>query len=251
MRADRTSPLILGILMLVLPTPSVAIHLGKLLLLVALVAINTRWGEPRIGYAFVLLLCVMGVSLIPAFHLWNPLVVPAISFAMVAWVYPRWLSSASWLLRGRPSTATWLLAVVMIALSAAALVGWAYLTQPDLSRYADMVGSGISAVVAAAIVFALFTAIAEEVIFRGVLWQALAEVGFAPGPVLIIQALAFGVLHVDGVPSGLSGVGLATVYAVALGGIRWLSQGLLMPVVVHAFADLTIFLIVMRLAERW
>lgn len=49
----------------------------------------------------------------------------------------------------------------------------------------------------------------------------------------------------------LPGVGLATVYGLALGGIRLLSKGLLMPVIVHAFADLTIFLIIMRLAERW
>lgn len=44
---------------------------------------------------------------------------------------------------------------------------------------------------------------------------------------------------------------LAAVYGALLGGIRLLSKGLMMPVIVHAFADLTIFMIIMRLAGRW
>jgi membrane protease YdiL (CAAX protease family) len=252
LRAYRTLPLVLGILLFVLPTPSIAVHIGKILSLLAILAINTRWGEPRVWYAFVLFLVVMVVGFIPALHVWNPLVVPATGFALVAYARPRWLMSDRWLLRGRASRATWVLALLTIPLSAGALVAWAHMTQPDLTMYADMIpGSGIGVLLAAAIVFALFNAIAEEMVFRGVIWQALADTGLTLGGVLVIQALAFGLLHLGGVPSGLPGLGLATIYGLALGAIRLLSKGLPMPVIAHAFADLTIFLIIKRLAERW
>ena len=249
----RTLPVVLGTLLLVLPTPSLEVRLAKILLLLACLVITTRWGTPRVWYAFVLFLAVMMTGLIPALHVWNPLVVPVTAFAVAGCARPRWLASDRWLLLpGHASRAAWLLAVVTVPLSAAALVGWAYLAQPDLTAYADMVpGSGIGALLAAAMVFALFTAVAEETVFRGVIWQALADTGVGWVAVCTIQAAAFGIMHWGGVPGGLAGVGLATVYGFALGALRFLSGGLIMPMIVHALADLTIFLIVMRFAQRW
>lgn len=248
----RALPFVISASIFVLPAPSMTIHIGKLLSILTMLAINARWGEPRIRYAFLMFVVVMVGGLIPALHLWNPMVVPAIVFAVIAWVRPRLLGSESWLVRGNTSKATLVLSLITIPLAAAALVVWAYLTQPDLSVYANMIpGTGIGAVVGAAIVFAVFNALAEEVVFRGVVWQALLECGLATRWVLIIQALVFGVFHFGGVPSGVAGMALAALYGLALGGVRLLSKGLLMPVIVHAFADLTIFLIVMRLAGRW
>ena len=241
---------ILTTLLLVLPTPSLTAHVGKLAAMLLLFAINARWGEPRVSYAFLLCLIVLAVSLVPALHTWNPIVVPATAFAVLATVRRDWFSANRWLLRGRASPATWLLFAITIPLAAGALIVWANLVQPDLRIYADMIpGDTLGIVLAAAIVFAVFNAIAEEVVFRGVLWQALADTGLGSSAVLIIQAVAFGILHFGGVPSGVAGIVLATIYGLALGGIRYLSRGLLMPVVVHIFADLTIFLIVWRLAE--
>ena len=48
MHAYRALPLLLGTLVLVLPTASIALYIEKLLLSLALSAINGRWGEPRI-----------------------------------------------------------------------------------------------------------------------------------------------------------------------------------------------------------
>ncbi len=89
------------------------------------------------------------------------------------------------------------------------------------------------------------------VVFRGVLWQALSESGLALGIVLVVQAIAIGVLHLHGVPGSFAGVVLASFYGAALGGTRMLSKGFMIPIVVHIFADLVIFMIVMRLVERW
>ncbi len=244
--------MILAALLLVLPTPGPTTHVAKIAATTVLFAINARWGEPRVSYAFVLYLIVLAVSLIPALHTWNPIVVPATAFAVLAFVRRDWLSANRWLRRGRASRATWLLSGVTIPLTAGVLVAWAYLVKPDLTIYADMIpGKGLGIVLAAAIFFSVFNAIAEEVVFRGVLWQALADTGLASGAVLIIQALAFGIMHFGGVPSGVAGMALATIYGLALGGIRYLSGGLLMPVVVHIFADMMIFLIVSRLAQGW
>ena len=202
-------------------------------------------------YAFFVFLIVTLVGLIPALHVWNPIVVPATGIALVAYYKRNWFAAEYWLIRGYVTRATWVLFALTIPLSAGALLVWAQIARPDLTMYTDMIpSSGIAIIFSAAIVFALFNAIAEEVVFRGVLWQALSDVGLATSLVLVIQAVAFGVLHFYGIPNGLPGVALATVYGAALGGIRLFSKGLLMPIVVHIFADVTIFLIVMRLAER-
>ncbi len=248
----RAIPLVLAIIILVLPVASLPIHIGKLAALSILFAINNRWGEPRIWYAFALSLTILLVSLIPVLHAWNTMVVPATAFAIVAYARRDWLASRDWLMRGQATRATWILIGVAIPLSAAALFSWAHVAQPDLAIYADMIPTAnIGLIIGAAAVFALFNAIAEEVVFRGVLWQTLSTVGFRPVSVLITQAAAFGILHFEGVPSGMAGIGLATIYGLALGGVRMLSRGLLMPIVLHITADLTIFAIVMHLMDRW
>lgn len=252
MQLPRGLSLLLATGLFVLPTPSIMLHLGKIVALSVIFVTNRRWGEPRVRYAFALFLGVVLLDLIPALHLWNPLVVPTMIFVCVAWVRPRWLDAQRWLLRGHTTGPALVLSLLTVPLSAGALVGWAYVTQPDLAIYADMIpGTEWSVLFAAAIVFALLNALAEEVLFRGVLWHALEDIGLSWGLVLMVQAAAFGVLHWGGVPSGLPGVALATLYGLALGGMRYLSRGLLVPVTVHVFADLTIFLIIMRLAERW
>lgn len=243
---------VLATLLLVLPAPGLAAHIGKIIATSVLYAINVRWGEPRVSYAFVLCLIVLAVSLVPALHTWNPIVVPATAFAILAYLRRDWFSAQRWLVRGRASPATWLLFAITIPVAAGALMAWAFLVRPDLRIYADMIpGDELGIVLAAAIVFSVFNAIAEEVVFRGVLWQALVDAGLSTGAVLLVQAVLFGIMHLGGVPSGVAGVALATIYGLALGGIRHLSRGLLMPVVVHIFADLTIFLIVLRLAGGW
>lgn len=250
-RAARSVPLILATLLLVLPAPSPTIHVTKLLALSVIFAINVHWGEPRVWYAFALFLVVTAVSFVPSLHTWNAMVVPATAFAIVAYARPKWVAGDRWLLRGQGSRATWVLSALTVPLAALVLIAWAQFAQPDLSVYADMVPvSDIGLIVGAAIVFSLFNAIAEEVAFRGVIWQALSDTGISAGLVLITQAAAFGLFHFNGVPSGWAGVALSTIYGLALGGTRWLSKGLLAPVIVHLFADLTIFLLVIRLAEQ-
>ena len=93
--------------------------------------------------------------------------------------------------------------------------------------------------VAAGAVFSLMNAAVEEAIFRGVLQTALDKVS---GPVVTIavQAIAFGVLHVVGVPHGVVGAVMAGGWGLLLGLMRWRTEGLLAPYLAHVTADDTI-----------
>jgi membrane protease YdiL (CAAX protease family) len=98
--------------------------------------------------------------------------------------------------------------------------------------------------VLAGICFSVGNALLEEVIFRGVLFEALAD-GYGAAAAVCIQGIAFGVVHAHGFPRGVVGVVMASVYGVVLGLLRQRSGGLLAPFVAHVFADATIFCILL------
>lgn len=88
--------------------------------------------------------------------------------------------------------------------------------------------------------FSLVNAAVEEAVFRGVLQTALERVS-GPGVAVVVQAVAFGLLHVVGVPTGLVGALMAGAWGLLLGVMRWRTGGLLAPYVAHVAADATIF----------
>jgi membrane protease YdiL (CAAX protease family) len=96
--------------------------------------------------------------------------------------------------------------------------------------------------------FSAFNALLEEVIFRGILLDALTAAIGASWAV-VVQAVAFGVGHVHGYPPGPLGIALAAMYGLMLGLLRQRSGGLAAPWVAHVFADATIFWIVVTAAR--
>lgn len=92
--------------------------------------------------------------------------------------------------------------------------------------------------------FSLLNAAVEEVIFRGVLQTALERV---TGPIvaIVVQAVAFGVLHIVGAPTGVIGAVMAGEWGILLGLMRWRTHGLLAPYVAHVAADATIFVMLL------
>ncbi|MDB6153237.1 MAG: family intrarane metalloprotease [Chthoniobacteraceae bacterium] len=93
------------------------------------------------------------------------------------------------------------------------------------------------------IVFSLLNAIFEELVFRGVLYDALESQWGAWGAVVATAAM-FGYGHLRGYPPGLPGVVLAGIYGLALGWLRVRTGGLGLPIAAHIAADATIFVIV-------
>ncbi|PYJ73261.1 MAG: hypothetical protein DME75_01995 [Verrucomicrobia bacterium] len=97
--------------------------------------------------------------------------------------------------------------------------------------------------------FALFNAALEEMIWRGVVFDALERTRLPTVPVVLMQAVSFGVAHLHGFPSGSVGILLASVYGVILGVLRAHTRGLLVPFVTHAVTDFSIFEILIFLAH--
>src|SRR5262249_50993949 len=128
---------------------------------------------------------------------------------------------------------------------ASSLVLWGFeaLFRPDLEGLrARMPLWMMEHSIVGGLVFASINAFLEEVIFRGILFDALAsQIGTVWA--VTAQAFVFGLLHKEGYPPGLEGITLASIYGLMLGWLRVRSGGLVGPIVVHMVADATIFAI--------
>jgi membrane protease YdiL (CAAX protease family) len=131
------------------------------------------------------------------------------------------------------------------------LLSWYLLLQPTI---ADLVETyvpdlPIGLLMAGGVVFAMVNAAVEEGAYRGVLLHAL-EMSLGPGlGALMLQAVAFGALHINGFPQGWSGVGLACLYGLAMGVIRRRAGGMFAPWIAHVCTDVVIVGVVVVLAR--
>ena len=151
----------------------------------------------------------------------------------------RWAPEAlGWWRRGPITGRDGAWAAVFVALPGAALWTWMSLTQPDLSDLVARFGGHPLALYAVgALGFAMLNALAEEALFRGIAWAALEDGLGSSGVAFALQALAFGLAHINGFPRGLSGVVLAGIYGLMMGELRRRTGGLLLPWAAHVFAD--------------
>jgi hypothetical protein len=95
----------------------------------------------------------------------------------------------------------------------------------------------------------MVNAAVEEGAYRGVILHALDRslgTGFAA---LLLQALAFGAIHIRGFPRGWIGVGLACIYGLLMGVIRRRAGGMFAPWIAHVFTDVVIAGILVFLAR--
>lgn len=144
-----------------------------------------------------------------------------------------------------------LFGLVVIAVSSAALILWYFFFDPDIEVFTQYFPDvEISKLLIGGVVFALVNSIVEEVVYRGILWGGLEEVFGNVYAVVVVQAVIFGAIHYWGIPNGILGAVMATVYGLFLGFIRIRANGLLMPILVHTFADMTIFMILLRIIGR-
>ncbi|WP_437765865.1 CPBP family intramembrane glutamic endopeptidase [Sorangium sp. So ce764] len=170
------------------------------------------------------------------------LAAPLVVLALLARAVPALRSSMPPLRRGAfgPAVVGWIAAVVLV--SALALVLWVRLMRPDLSQMRALLPPvSLPLLLLGGLGFALFNALLEEAVFRLVFLGSLDAVTTSGWTAVLVQAAAFGLLHLNGFPSGAVGVGLAAIYAVMLGVLRRRAGGLLAPYVAHVAADLTIF----------
>lgn len=190
------------------------------------------------------LLWIALVAAVPLFRLW-PLVllVPLLAYAAVVIAVAPLRRSVGWLRAGRLDRATQLLILVTVIVSAVALVAWVAWTEPDLGRHLALVPDvPIWMLPLAAVAFAALNAAMEEIIFRGVLMEALDSALGADQRAIAAQAVAFAAGHyLSGFPNGALGFVMVLTYGVLLGLIRRRAGGLMAPWLAHVAADLVIF----------
>lgn len=219
-----------------------------------------HWGMVPYGLALLIGLLarqsqavhVGGAALLMAVLTWSigqywPLT--SVVFLLVYWgVVTRvsWLrESCLWWKRGTFQRSDVWLSAAFVALSAVSLVVWSRLTTADLSEFRKFIPDVPAwAIFAGLFFYACLNALYEEVVWRGVVMQALESSTGSLTAALVLQSLAFGLWHFVGFPSGWIGVGLATLFAFMMGLLRVRTRGLLIPFVAHVAADVTIYLIV-------
>jgi membrane protease YdiL (CAAX protease family) len=128
-----------------------------------------------------------------------------------------------------------------MAITAMALLAFHGTTKPDVGSYRAFLPLGaFGGVILAGVVFTIVNATLEELVFRGVLFDAVQSQWGVWGT-LIGTALLFGLGHLHGYPPGPLGACLATLFGFGTGALRFWTGGLLLPIVAHMGADATIY----------
>ncbi len=88
---------------------------------------------------------------------------------------------------------------------------------------------------------ALVNALAEEWIWRGLVIDLLRNTGWSAPVAVVLQATSFGIAHLEGIPGGVLGVGLASIFGIMAGLIVAPHKGrIAYAVMAHWSADLVI-----------
>lgn len=185
------------------------------------------------------------VLLSPLFPILNQwpwgLLFPVGVSAGILYAIPSWRYRPDWLRVGKCDRITLLTAALTMLLSVAGLLLWVRLCSPDLSLLSRRIPSGnLGQILLMGSVFACLNAILEEILCRGVLQEALT-VRFGERHGWWLQGVLFGCLHGQGVPQGVCGVALASVYGIILGWLRRHSHGIGIDCLVHVSTDAAIF----------
>ena len=118
--------------------------------------------------------------------------------------------------------------------------------QPDVQSYrAFLPLDALGGVFVAGAVFSTVNATLEELVFRGVLFDAVQSQWGVVGT-LIGTAMLFGLGHLHGYPPGPLGACLAAWFGLMAGALRFWTGGLLLPIVAHMGADATIYSILVH-----
>jgi membrane protease YdiL (CAAX protease family) len=190
-------------------------------------------------------------SVIPGTRRWPwAFLVPVLLYWALVQSFRPLRLTVGWLRMGHPTLPIWISAAAVAVGSAVSLLLWFKLTRPDVTSLAGLIPMWSPArLVLLGTGFALFNAAWEEMIWRGVVFDALERTRLPTGSVVLMQAVSFGVIHLQGFPSGSVGILLASAYGAVLGVLRAQTGGLLVPFVAHAVTDFSIFEILVYLAH--
>jgi uncharacterized protein len=234
-----------------LPVPTkVGIGFGLLLATgCLLLAKSIRLFVPALFFAIHAILSplvLLGLSWL-AFEYPQLYLLPSIAiYLIIVLSVPSLRRQVQWLNCGRLTRGTIVSGSVIVAGSALALVGWALLIAEDLSIFLDYVPDvPLGVLVIYGLAFTVTNPLVEEFLARAVLFDGFAALTQRMAIVIAAQAVVFAIWHFEGFPGGLVGSSMVLVWSIFLGLLRHLSGGMLAPLLVHFFADLTIALIIL------
>jgi membrane protease YdiL (CAAX protease family) len=174
------------------------------------------------------------------------LLVPLALHGVIVCAVPSLRGSAEWLKAGTIDRTVLTFTLLLAVAAPAALLCFQRVFQPSLPNFRGQLPTIFwSHPLLGMLVFSAMNALLEEVVFRGVLQDALVSaLGLGAG--VLVQGVAFGLSHAAGYPPGAGGAVLAAIYGVLLGVLKIRSRGLAAPIIAHFSADATIFLMVLR-----
>lgn len=197
------------------------------------------------GVAFILLLaCALAIPMLRRWPwVW---LAPFIAYFILVGSVPSLRRSMGWLRAGRLTSTSIVAAMAVMGLTVLALVLFHATAEPDVHGYRSAIPfDALGGVIMAGVIFTIVNATLEELVFRGILFDAL-ESQWGVWVTLIATALLFGLGHLRGYPSGVVGACLAAAFGFAMGLLRLWSGGLVLPIVAHMVADATIYVILVH-----
>jgi membrane protease YdiL (CAAX protease family) len=183
-------------------------------------------------------------------NLWPLPTALALSIAFIVGKFTPFTKEAfGWIKRGDLGRRQIATIAGIVAISGVSLVLWFAMMKPDVSDIAARIPHiHPIALVLTGILFAVSNAACEEFVWRGMIFNALEMIFDSSVIIVLIQALSFGIAHLNGFPRGASGIVLASIYGCMMGYVRQSAKGLLAPVVAHVFADAVIYAILVYVA---
>ena len=204
------------------PVPTVLLcvgYLGGCLL----ARIERRWLWLSIAPLAVLLGCPWPVAALCGWA--------AATGAWTTLVRPQWVRG--WQIRRLALTT----AVTSVCAGPAAAVTYRQFSADPLVITRDQ--PAVAIVISAVLALSVLNATAEELLWRHALHDLLRRAGLPLATTVGLVSISFGLAHLNGIPSGLMGVGGAAMLAVVLSGLR-MRLGLRYAIVAHAIIDVVV-----------
>lgn len=245
--------LVIGVTLLVTAAPLLPRKAAAAVAAVTAVLTALAWYKRCVAAAPLSAFCVICFGLLLSGVRFIPIVLGLglIGYAGIVRGAPWLRGTATWIRRGSFNATVRILCAATWLLAAGALLCWYLLLRPNVADIVEtfVPAQPLAVLIAGGVIFSIFNAAVEEGAYRGVIMHALDQ-SLGPGvAALLLQAAAFGAVHIHGFPRGWVGVGLATIYGLLMGIIRRRAGGVLAPWVAHVLTDVVIAGIVLFLAR--
>ena len=211
------------------------------------------WGRRCQAAASVGAFCVVCLGLALAGVPYSQVVfgVGLVTYAVVVRRVPWLRDVTTWVRWGSFGPEVRVLTAASGLIAGVALWGWYRIFQPDLD---DIVRTFVpdmplGLLIAGGLLFSMVNAAVEEGAYRGVLLHGLDTALGRGWAALVLQAVAFGTLHMQGFPRGALGVVLASIYGLLMGIIRRRAEGMFAPWLAHVLTDIVIAGIILTIAR--